>query len=918
MDRKHYLLVSVAAFCLSAAAAPAFAQSTPAAPPASTSDKSSTTTVKEVVITGVRQSVLNAQKIKKDSDQVMDSIVAEDVNKLPDDNVAEALQRVTGVQITRNADEGSSVVIRGLPQVITLLNGRDLFTTTGRYVALADIPAAFLQKVDVYKSNEADMMEGGIAGTIDVRMHRPFDFPGLEVSASGRDIYSSLSHRQDPNAAVLISDRWQTPAGQFGALIGLSYQERHYRNEIIDNFVQEGLLTAPPSVGNPTGNWAGSGPTPTNVFFANNIGQQEIQGDRRRPAANFALQWRPNDELELYAEGFYTEDSIRYSTEFFVGLPNNTPSPPYGGITSYTLYPGSSNEAQSITSQNAFSIASTQAFQADSQTYQVATGGTWKRGQLKVTTDLAYTESIYKIRTAILDTSFFTPNVYASSDYQNSGTPYLSYTGADLDNPANYDLFQLFDDYDRDHGDSLAWSLDGTYTFDGGFLKYLKAGFRYENRTAESQSTNPSSHPYAFNSIPVTSIPGLETTTPGDFFEGDAQTGVRQWATPNPDFLLNNTNSLRALLGYQGEPAFDPANYFSDDETTYAGYLMGKGQLTVASRVLDIVAGVRLVDTTENLNGFNVVNNTALPGCTATLPTTCETATPLAINKTNFDVLPSLSLKYNVADDLIARFAVSRSATRPNFADLKPAISITSAGATLLGTGSGGNPNLQEVTSNNFDAALEWYFARTGSLTGTVFYRDIDGYVQYYGVNQTIGGQTYNVTQPFNTGAGRLEGLELAYTQFYDFLPSWLRGLGSQVNFTYIDGVTHQPAAVETAANTFGRLGAITGVSTYSLNAIGLYDLGPFFGRVAYNWRSKYVDSYNDGGAIGPNNVVVAPLSFLDMSFGYRATPKLTFTFDWVNALGTVYHDAFGGSPDFPRDTRRYDETMELGFRWRL
>ena len=310
---------------------------------------------------GVRASLDSAQNIKRHSDQVVDSVVAEDVGKLPDDNVAEALQRVTGIQITRSADEGQSVLIRGLPNVVTLLNGRDLFTTTGRYVALADVPAAFLRGVDVYKTNEADQIEGGIAGTIDVRLHRPFDFSGLEVSGTARDIYSTLSKSSDPNAAILVSDRWHTSIGEVGALFGLSYQERHYRNEIIDNYLSM------PLVGN--NNWVGAGPTP-DVYFPNNIGQQLIQGDRKRPAANFALQWKVSDDLSLYTEGFYTEDHIRSDILFFVGLPNNSPGAPFGGISSYTLFPGT-NEAKTITTQNAFSIASTQAFSSqDSQTYQ--------------------------------------------------------------------------------------------------------------------------------------------------------------------------------------------------------------------------------------------------------------------------------------------------------------------------------------------------------------------------------------------------------------------------------------------------------------------------------------------------------------------------------------------------------------------
>src|SRR5207244_2196500 len=129
------------------------------------------------------------------------------------------------------------------------------------------------------------------------------------------------------------------------------------------------------------------------------------------------------------------------------------------------------------------------------------------------------------------------------------------YTGIDLTDSHNFYLLQLFDNFGRDHGSSTAWRLDGTYTFDGGPLKYVEAGVRYEDRSAESQSTNPSPRGFPFQTISAASVPGLEIVTPGDFFKGDAAVGVGRYATPIPNFLLNNTNVLRHLLGYQGEPA---------------------------------------------------------------------------------------------------------------------------------------------------------------------------------------------------------------------------------------------------------------------------------------------------------------------------------------------------------------------------
>ena len=527
--------------------------------------------------------------------------------------------------------------------------------------------------------------------------------------------------------------------------------------------------------------------------------------------------------------------------------------------------------------------------------------------------DVARTISNYWNRNVILDTSFFTPNVSANVNYNGSGTPYLNYTGINLKDPSNFDLLQLFDNYERDHGDSTAAQLDADYKPSSNWLKDVSFGVRAEDHKAASQSTNPGSNPYPFNTIPVTSVGGLDEVTPTGFFKGDATVGVTQWATPSPNFLLDDTDRLRSLLGYSGEPAFDPSRFFSDDEKTFAAYVQGKAETNIAGVPVSGVAGVRFVNTKESLNGFNEV---VVTGAATQI-------TPLNSQRSDNDILPSLNLKGELTDNVILRFGYSKTATRPDFSALNPAVSLSAPGPTLPGAGSGGNAALKEIKSDNYDLALEWYFAHTGSITATVFDRQIDGYIQYYGTNEVFGSQTYLVTRPYNTGSGKLDGAEIGYTQFYDFLPGWLKGIGLQANATFSEGVTHSPPPDPiNHPDVFGADAPIVGLSKWSYNLIGLYERGPWSARIAYNWRSKSTDSYNNfptAGSEQPSIVVVAPLGQLDMSFGYKVNDKLTVTLDWVNANDSVYHDSFGGnSTVFPRDTRRYDETVELGLRWHM
>ncbi|WP_374680173.1 TonB-dependent receptor plug domain-containing protein, partial [Hydrocarboniphaga effusa] len=179
--------------------------------------------IAEVVVTGIRGSLGRAMDIKRDNKQLVDAIVAVDIGKFPDNNTVEALQRVTGIQVGgRDSGEANNVTIRGLNDISTTLNGRQVFTATDRSIALADIPASLLGGVNVYKTRSPDMIEGGVAGQIDVRTQRPFDFDGSKLVLSARGIHSEEGDTTDPTVSALLSNRWNTGIGEIGALVNVS------------------------------------------------------------------------------------------------------------------------------------------------------------------------------------------------------------------------------------------------------------------------------------------------------------------------------------------------------------------------------------------------------------------------------------------------------------------------------------------------------------------------------------------------------------------------------------------------------------------------------------------------------------------------------------------------------------------------
>jgi TonB-dependent receptor len=179
--------------------------------------------VPDIVVTGYRAALGSAQDMKRQSDAIVDAIVSEDIGKLPDNNAAEAISRVVGVQVLRYNDEAGVVLVRGLPDVNTTFNGREFFTADDRVLHLQDFPAGVAAGLEVYKSGTSDLIEPGLAGLINLRARRPFDVKDTQIAGEVRGSYNDQSKAFDPSANLLLTKRWDTPIGEIGALVNFSY-----------------------------------------------------------------------------------------------------------------------------------------------------------------------------------------------------------------------------------------------------------------------------------------------------------------------------------------------------------------------------------------------------------------------------------------------------------------------------------------------------------------------------------------------------------------------------------------------------------------------------------------------------------------------------------------------------------------------
>jgi TonB-dependent receptor len=866
-------------------------------------------TVEEIVVTGVRASVENALEQKQNAMQMVDAIVAEDIGKLPDNSVSEAVQRIPGVQIARARGDANLVLIRGLPDLVTTINGRQIFSargatpadpTAGRSVSLADIPADLLKQVQVFKTQTPDQFSGGLVGTINVDLRRPFDFDGFEVAGAARGIYSDETDEIDPIASGLISNRWNTDAGEFGAMISASYQGKNY----LEANTFDGTYDL---VDNPTG-VATPGNPADDVYRPFVIGSIYTVGETVRQSSNFSLQWRPNDNATFYLDGFYAKYDEDYALNFWIPLPGIS-------VTSYTLKPGT-NVAQTWNSSDIFTLTSNQAFARESETYQVAIGGEIKvTDDLSVTSDLAYTKSKASNRDAILDTAFIAPRLIV--DFSQGGASNAYVTNADgspfdVTDSSHYFLNQLFDQHDDQQGDDVTFTTNLKYTLDGSFFKGISAGVQIGTRTAENRAANgagipiPAGPPVFVDDVEgITGIPGIQDVSPDGILSGDRDLATTRWFIPNREWLLGNTPELREIFGVSPEtPPNDPTKFFGDTEDTYAAFVSTNFEFDAGSVPIDGVIGGRFVKIDSELGYFE--------SATATSQSTFKAS--------NDQFLPGLNVRAQFTDSLQLRLAASETFNRPAFASLNPSTNLRqSNGPTLPGQGDGGNPNLEDPQAKNVDLSLEWYFGQGSAVSGAVFHRDIDGYIQSFNAPEVYNGVTYQVTRPRNTDA-KLKGAEFSYTQFYEGLPGWLSGFGTQLNYTYVDATAQIPDLLTSPVQFYE--GPVTNVSKNAYNIILIYEKFGLSSRLAYNWRDEYIESYNQSGAQPPKAVVVKDAAQLDFSLGYKVNDKVTVQFDATNLLDEVVINYFGGRSAqdaylYPRDVRSNDTTYSLGVRFR-
>lgn len=908
---------------------------TPATGPAValTSDQAADAEGQDIVVFGVRESIRSAQAIKRNADQIVDSVNAQDIGKLPDANTTEALQRITGVQIQRRYGEGGTdfdhrtqpaITVRGLTQVQNFLDGRATYSASGgRAFDLEGIPPELLAGIDVYKNAPANIIEGGIGGAVNLRTRKPFDAKGQVISMTMKGNYYDRVDKYGGSISGLYSNRWETGIGDVGFLVNAVFNKSQYR--------QDGFLAGPFAEIAP-GSIAGA---PANAKIPYGFEIYDDTGDRKRLGVAAALQWQPNETLLVTAQFQGTKYWFNRTGAYYYDFNNRSNvTDATGAITSYGTdpLPGAAftfnKEGYATSGALRNQVFETGRFDQElwSASKNYVFNVEWKPvDRVKATFDVQYLDSYYNA-----DRNGHVLSLYTQAGQNALTVPESQRSIVDFDlsgkyptwdvrnqallaNPNSYTLPFIADSLQRNDADQLALAYDMEYDNEGSFLSKLRAGVRYSDSTVALRGTwngvglntlgagvdAPAGTPL----IPLSQFPQLAMPGPSkDFFDGNTLTGgILYPAFPAGGGVRAQTEALFALFGTSVRNTYNPGELNFQSEKTYTGYGLADYDFDLAGLRLDGAVGVRVVKTEGSSRGtqFNPDGTSA----------------PITVDNSYTRALPSFNLRARFTDTLQARVAFSKSLARPNFDQLSTNLSLNSPNQINPITGrpsaSSGNPRLKPIESTNYDVTLEWYFAPAGSLTGGLFYKDAKGFLANGVVVQTLNGIAYDVNTVRNTGDGKIKGAEIGFQQFFDFLPGIFSGFGIQANYTYVDSKVSNPFF--RAGSAAPESSPLEKLSKHSYNLIGLYEKGPITARVAWNWRSRYLDATTGSGA--PGELQFAnPYASLDVSLSANLNDHIAVSADVVN-LNNRMNKTYIASPAAPLQYQLNDRRFGLSVR---
>jgi iron complex outermembrane receptor protein len=905
----------VSALVLSlAVAGAASAQTAPAAEPQAdaNSQDDGATTVDEIVVTGFRASLQSAVSAKRRESGIVDVIKAEDIADFPDLNLAESLQRVPGVTITRANGEGRQISVRGLGSEYTRVrvNGMEAIATTGGTVNSGGtnrsrgfdfnmFASELFNSLTVRKSASADVEEGSLGATVDLQTARPFDYtkPTLVMGIQGS--YNDLARDVKPRFTLLASNTWAD--GKFGALFSAAYEERHILEEGA-NITRwsaggaNGGFNAASTINGYTIAQINNASATTGLFHPRLPSYVSYDHNTERLGVTGSLQWRPDDKSTITLDILYSDvKSTRDEAQLqAIGLSRSGTGKPQtiirSGVVDGRNIVQAVMDAVDVRTQSAHDELETKF-----QQYTLTANRNWS-DRFRTGFIGGYSKSFFDNPVSTIVT-FDRANTNGFSYDFTSRMPKIDF-GFDLTNPANWSMnngtsevrirpssvenafstAKVFGEYD----------LNDNITIKGG-IDYRKFGFHSEGLYRTSETV-------------------VQTLTPAELADGVARLSRASAVTPTcrlgrptswlaPDlakfiatYNIYSNTGIYALTGVNNSSA--RGQFIDVEEVDTGAYVQADFHFTAFGLPWRGDAGVRYVTTDQWSQGYE----------------TTSAGSALVDADRSYDMwLPSMNLAVDLTDTVVARFSAARTVARPSIASLTPGGDVGIQGSNY--TYSTGNPYVDPTQSDNLDFSLEYYPDRDSLFALGVFYKKINTFVQTLQQNipfnelglpdsllvgaQPGGGNLPNTTlfrttQPINTEGGVLKGFEINAQKRLDFLPGWMENFGVLVNYTFVDSDITYITALAPVLTSINE--TLVGLSKNAANFTLYYETDRFSVRGSAAYRQGYLTAVPapDGNSVAGTNET---LNF-DAQASYNISDQLQLSVEAIN-LTDEFNDQY-------------------------
>ena len=926
-----------------------------AAMPAMAQDASTTAPQAEeddaIVVTGIRETIQNSINTKREETAIVDALSSDDIGDIPAISVGQAIQTITGATTHREKGDASEIALRGLGPFLSnaTFNGRDATNGSGdRSVNFNQFPSELVNNIKIYKTQQASLVEGGVAGTIEIGTLRPLDFGKRRLQGEVKAQYNPYGDRIVGSGGIgwrgTLSYVDQFANDTIGIAIGVQRNDTNNPEETYAASTTWTACQASPVVTNNNCNEYTRDEYGQNLPFylvPNAYTFRQISETDKRDAVFGSIQWRPSDQFNINLD-------VQYSDRTFVESRRDLNlSEARRSLTNVVF--DENGIVQSLSGQSAIESNGSELSRAE----EYLGGGLsieWQPSdRLTLTVDGSYSRTIrvedernVRLRTDPTDVNG------VRTVFNNMRIPYTyeitpgSFVPTITIDPRfdlnNHDLFwddaRLRRDQSRRHNEIIAGRIDAGYEMDGFFSK-LTAGARWSEMTFRDYDVRNGDfnlNPALAEDRRINNLCRNRAFPQTGFLSAADGNSINSWATFDVDCLF------REYLGSEDPGAREdkrsPANR-DVTERTLAGYIMADYDADLGNMPVRGNIGVRVVKTDVTSNGLRsdlaIIDN---GDGTVRLETTGDFET-VTIKSSNTRILPSVNAIFEVAPNTLLRVAGYRAMSRPAPSALGAgrtftidADNFTSVEEAIGNVRANGSPRLKPLMSWNADAAIEWYPNKDSVLSATLYYKQFNGGFQPVVFDEAfvIDGQTVTVpvTQTRNSpDKSRIYGLELTAATRFSFLPKPLDGLGTKVSYNYADsnftnedvrlGDQYDPET-ETVSPGIIPSAGLSGYSKHVLSAQAYYEIGPVSLQAIYNYRSKYYQDF-----VGGNSQLryVGPSETVDFRASLNLMKGVSLRFEALNIFNepkATYMPVYGSS----RQYHYYGAKYFVGIRARI